>query len=125
MGNQALGFAELLAGGLLLTAAVTGATLPDVATGNAGGPANLGANDAVASSSGDGVASASSGADGSASAADISPGGTPSGTSPVPHGAPGVRTQASPNGTPRLGRSIIVPLTAAGVARTMPIPGAQ
>lgn len=119
MGNQALGFAELLAGGLLLTAAVTGATLPDVATGNAGGPANLGANDAVASSSGDGTPDTSGGASASAGASGGS-GSNGDGTSRVPSASAGVRTPASPNGTPRLGRSIIVPLTAAGAARTIP-----
>lgn len=37
MSNQPLGFAELLAGGVLLTAAITGGSVADVISGNATG----------------------------------------------------------------------------------------
>lgn len=58
MPNQAVGFGALLAGGILVTAAITGASLPDVATGKSGKPTNLGGN-AGASSEGDAPASSS------------------------------------------------------------------
>lgn len=60
MPNQAVGFGALLAGGILVTAAITGASLPDVATGKSGKPTNLGGSDAGAPSEGGASASTSS-----------------------------------------------------------------
>lgn len=61
MANQAVGFAGLLAGGVLIAAAITGASLTDVASGRTTGPKPLGGDSKGTTSAAAGDASSPGG----------------------------------------------------------------